>query len=687
MQRTHIGIVMMLVALLGWTAGPALAWGPMTHMAVNELAWERAAREMGPGLCVTPDLRDEFIGGGPCPDIKFTAGASFPIEFHNSPEVAVRMIELAKQEPWGKADVAMALGWAGHIFGEVWSAHAENGYPSHKVTLPVPNPAGLNHQVNELVVDLLTYRERARAQRKVGLAIPARLLEKAMANEAARAGAGSTMRSDQIRRAGNAFVKTVSGVRVIAEYLLQERPDLLDEMDEFHADRQADFDESVARVTALLREHGRADFRKTRVKSLDERDAWFAAPTQTSLTQKARDFFQHWLGRALHSDTDTTMFTALGYCVVKGSLATPFLRGKFLDIARDMGTASVWGDPRNKQVLARYVEGLLVREDLTYPEILAYAMEGIEPDAQALARQKEQLKKAGLTAGGRKPVTVAQVATAWQEVERIEAVRREWPWFWPFRPGPQRAAEAREKAGRLLAFYFEDHPHLGVAPAQVTALLNADRGLRRMLMEYKQAAWYNPVELWRKREALGKASDAFLTQERSFAETFQVVQQIAAGGASLERLTADTRRRLQETEASLAVVQAQLAKLPPWNLLKRQSLKDEVARLQRGADELRQRLGVLEALAASTAPAADPAADPAAAATDGLQWHAESDLDIPAGLTLEQAQQAYQAAYATYQGLTQRPGAAAAEVRAAATEVTRARRVRDILQQRRHQAR
>ncbi|RCK80601.1 MAG: hypothetical protein OZSIB_2914 [Candidatus Ozemobacter sibiricus] len=684
MRRMHVVAKVLLVALLGWVGGPALAWGPMTHMAINELAWEQAAREMGSGLCVTPDLRDEFIGGGPCPDIKFTAGASFPLEFHTSPEVAVRLIALAKQEPWGKADVAMALGWAGHIFAEVWTAHTEDGYPNRKITLPVPNPAGLNHQVNELVTDLLAYRERARAQRKVGLAIPARLLEKAMADEAARGGKGGTMRADQIRWAGHTFIKTVSGVRVIAEYLLRERPDLLDEMDDFHADRQADLDESVARVVSLLREHGRADFRKTRAASLDERDGFFAAPVQTSLTQKARDFFQHWLGKALHSDTDTTIFTVLGYGVVKGALATPFLRGRFLDLARAMGTASVWGNPRHKQVLSRYVEGLLVREDLTYPEIIAYAMEGIQPDPQALARQREQFKKAGLTATGRKPVTIAQVAAAWQEVERIEAMRREWPWFWPFRPGPARTAAAREKAGRLLAYYFEDHPHLGVSPARVAALLSADRGLRRALMEYKQVAWYNPVDWWQKRETLRQASDAFLTQERSFAETFQIIQQIAAGGVALERLTADTRRRLQETEASLAAVRAQLARAPAWNLLLRQELQSEAARLQRGADELRQRLEVLEALAATPTTTAESTATSTA---EALQRQVEPEVDLPAGLTLEQAQQSYQAAYATYQRLTQRPGAAEHEVRDAATELARARQRRDALQRRLRPAR
>ncbi|NLI74816.1 MAG: hypothetical protein GX442_00075 [Candidatus Riflebacteria bacterium] len=678
MRRTS-SIVLFCVSLL--LAGPvaAPAWGPMTHMAVNELAWEQAAAEMGSRLCVTPDLRDEFIGGGPCPDIKFTAGASFPIEFHNSPDVALRMIELARTgDRWGKADLAMALGWAGHIFGEVWTAHADDGYPSNKVTLPMPNGSGLNHQVNELVVDLLSYRDRARAQRKIGLAIPARLLEQAMADEAAREGKGNRLAAERIRAAGNGFMKTVSGIRVIAEYLLKERPDLLDEMDEFHTDRREDFDESVSRVTGLLREHGGPLSRAAKAGSADSKDNFFQVGATTSLKDQAKMVWQNWFGKVLNSDADTTVFTLIGYAAVKGSLSTPFLREKFLDVAREMGTASVWGDPRNKQVLARYVEAMLVREDLTYPEILAYAMEGIPPDPKALARRAEQLKAAGLTAAGRKPVTTAQVAEAWREVERLEALNREWPWFWPFRPGPQKAAAAREKAGRLLAFYFEDHPRSGVSAGRVAALLQADRALRSRLYEYKSVPWYNPFQLWQKRKDLTAASEAFLRQEREFAEIFQILNHLAAGGTTLERLTADTRQRLQQTEASLAAVKAQLARCPAWKLPTRHSLKQEIDRLEQGAAELRQRLGVLEGLAAPAA--AEPAATTAAGGEPGLQAKVEPDVTVPDGMTLEQAQLAYEKAFSTYQHLAQAAGTDETRIREAAAAANQARRLRDAVQ-------
>jgi hypothetical protein len=50
------------------------------------------------------------------------------------------MVALAKTDPkYGLSDVAMALGWAGHLFAEVPSAHTSDGYPNAKITAPLPN--------------------------------------------------------------------------------------------------------------------------------------------------------------------------------------------------------------------------------------------------------------------------------------------------------------------------------------------------------------------------------------------------------------------------------------------------------------------------------------------------------------------------------------------------------------------
>ena len=110
---------MLILALLVILPVTLYAWGPMTHLTVNERAYERAIREIGNHLAIPRELADDFIGGGPCPDIKSQGGASFPYKFHNDPDTVVRMIELAKADPETESRLIGILHKAQHLFGHL----------------------------------------------------------------------------------------------------------------------------------------------------------------------------------------------------------------------------------------------------------------------------------------------------------------------------------------------------------------------------------------------------------------------------------------------------------------------------------------------------------------------------------------------------------------------------------------
>jgi len=640
MHLRRQSLFILIVAAVVAGAPGVFAWGPITHMTVNEAAYDRVAAELGPEFAFTGEQRDEFIGGGPCPDLKFAFGASFPIVFHNEPEVGLRLVGVAKN--WSEAglgDVAMALGWAGHIYGEVWTAHAEDGYPSHKLTFTIPKNGGVNHQVNELVCDLLNFRARQRAQAGIGLAVPAQVLAKAMAEEAARdSSLPKPLTPNEIRKGSISFLKTVEGIKVLADYLLRERPDLLEEMDEFHADRQDQFDGSVAKVSELLRENARGNLGKKRSGTLDFQDGFFRLGSEQSIGEQARSMVMQVMARAAHSDSGGDIFTRIGYGVVKTSLKTPLLKDRFMEIAKSIGTKSIWGDDRASRCLSRFVEAMLLRGDLSYPEIIAYAQEGLELDPASVDKQKAQFALAGLTPTGRKPVIGAQVFAALAEVERVEKVNDTWPWFWPWRPGPVGAAEAREKAGRLLAFFFEDHPEYGVSPAKVKQLYEGSKDLRTRNWKYSSlSSVFNPIAKYNARKDVGTASEAFAKQEKLFAGLFQTL----VSGRKPSDLLADAVRRRGQTAAALTNAQAQLKGLPAWNLIARDRKKDEIRKLEKSLEELDTQIESLQSLTAGGTAAAPTGVRPTTGAVDAA-------VEVPEGLTLERARSDFENAYVEY---------------------------------------
>ncbi len=658
MRRLRIGIAGAVLAL-ALLAAPLSAWGPMTHLAVNTRAWSQAALDSRLLLAVPESIKDLFIGGGPAPDIKFNAGKGFPSEFHFDPETILRMVDLAKRDPrYGLADVAMALGWAGHLFAEVPSAHTAEGYPNTKVTVPLSNAGYINHQLCELCTDILVYRDMKETLRKATVSFPVRLLEASMKAEHERDPKIATMSAESLKMAGNAFLPTAVGVRAIADYLLEERPELLDEMDAFYGERGEHIDRSVNDVAAMLREHGLLKTAKASAESAD-RTYRVRIPLQGTLKDKTKTFVYNALFKSLRTGAANDIFTFVACHAIDGVISNG-LKDKLTEVAGKAVGGSIAGDKRHQQIVIRFVSGLLTRHDLTFPEIVAYAIEGIETDPAFVAKRQKQFAALGLAADGRRKYGAADVSAAIAEVKRIEDVRREWPWFWPFRPSLEKLADARSRASRLMAFMILDDA--AAAPAlksRADALLKADRALRTAMWNSRSTSWFTPIKKWKSRQELEKAEAALAPQELFFAQLIAVQQEIGTGAdraAKLEKLCnqADIRRR--EIKTCLANARAALAKLPITRLADREKVKDEIRNLEndeRAADEYVAALEMLRKT--DSAPAAGTATDTAAVSSVALSVSGTPAVTMPekyAGRTDLELRRLREAAYRKYTALT-----------------------------------
>jgi len=651
MRRRASIIKSFAILVLGLIAVPLSAWGPMTHLAVNARAYSQAAFDSRHLLAVPEGLKSLFIGGGPAPDIKFNAGDEFPREFHFDPEMILRMVELAKSDSrYGLSDVAMALGWAGHLFAEVPSAHTAEGYPCTKLTVPLPNAGYINHQLCELCTDILTYRELKDLLRKQALNLPVRLLAASMKAEHERDSQVSMLTAERIKTAGNAFLPTVVGVRTIADYLIAERPELVDEMDAFYADRSGNIDRSVNDVAAMLREHGYLKVPKASNESADRADRVQVALAGT-LKDRTKAFVFDALYKSLRSGKANDIFTFVACHTIDGILSNG-LKNKFSQVAGNAIGGSIASDERHQQVVKRFVEGLLCRHDLTFPEIIAYAIDGLEKDPTGVSKQLKQFSALGLADDGRKLVTSANLNATIAEVQRIEDVRREWPWFWPFRPSVEKLAEARSKAARLMAFQIIDDPR-SPSPLRdrAQALLQADRTVRTALWNSRSTSWFTPITKWENRQTLEKAEAALASQERFFAQLVQIRQRAGEGEGSAEKLQAlwneaDLKRR--EVKQSLAAARAALEKIPVFQIVARDKKKDEIKSLEAAectADEYIAALELLRGMNASTAAnIAIAPVEPGLSTQMPEKYAGKTDLEL---------RKLRETAYRTYTGLTQ----------------------------------
>jgi hypothetical protein len=598
---------------------PLDAWGPLTHLTVNSLAYEQAQKEMGSQFCIPSTYRDFFIGGGPAPDIKQPGGAKFPRAFHNDIDTIDRMIELAKKDPrFGLLDVVEALGWAGHLYAEVTTAHMNDGYPNSNMMVVVPQATGINHQLNELTLDILVYAERREELRKLWVSLPLRLLETSMKAEKERDPSLLVMNASDLKETANQFLPVVVGIRTIAEYLVKERPELIEEMEAFHGRRHEVVGESVSEVVRLLKTHGAKDFTKTRMNSADETDK-VRISLEGGFTEKMKGYVLNLGNRLLKTPSSNDIFTAIAFGSVKGLIETTATRDRFISLVKSLATGGIWGGDHAKIVLSRYVEGLLLRHDLTYPEILAYCQEGIPPDPENLKNQQAQFALLGLKEGGRAPVDSAKMREALAEVKRMESVRKSWPWFWPWRPSDLDLAKARERAGRMLAFFHIDRfpADSGVA-IRARNFLAQNKGLRTKMQEYRITSYFNPLKKWDTYKQIGEQSEAAGKNQRFFADFLEIT--VALGGETVDanqlaQLLSQTAQRLEQTRNALAQVEQQRKNTPFWNFAKKGELDEERKRLQEALQNLQEYQAALQSVQEEVAGvAAGASANEAAAA-------------------------------------------------------------------------
>ncbi|MBF0406645.1 MAG: hypothetical protein HQM10_04780 [Candidatus Riflebacteria bacterium] len=353
------------------------AWGPIAHMKINYIAFDRAAANMKNSFVIPQAMKDNFVGGGPAPDIRQTMTNPFLELFHNDIPAVLEMIKIARQnQEYGTEDVAEALGWAGHLFAELYSAHTPRGYPATKKTFRF-NDLGANHLITEFCVDLITYWEMRKEFKSQRLFVPEKLLESAMSSKKALYKNTFPLSASQIRNQTSNFIPTVIGIRIIAEYLISERPEMIKQMDEFFSDRNRAFSESIEDVTLMLESYGRKGLSKELSGSADE-NIKYDKPSGT-LAARAKTFVLNRISRALDSELFNSFINTSGRISMKGTLSTQTLREHFKKIVQRFANSKAQTNTPKEILVRRFMEGLLLHKDLSFIQVLSFAEEGVSP--------------------------------------------------------------------------------------------------------------------------------------------------------------------------------------------------------------------------------------------------------------------------------------------------------------------
>jgi len=382
------------------------------------------------------------------------------------------------------------------------------------------------------------------------------------------------------------------------------------------------------------------------------------------------------LSASLKGEDANNVFTRVSYGLMKGCLASSLWSDRFLTMVKEMQGKNLGGDVRHQQIVSRVVAGMLSRPDLSYPEILAYAQEGIDGDETLAGKQRAQFAKLGLVENGRRKVTLADAIKAAEEVDHLEAVRNEWPWFWPFRPGDAQLAVAREKASRLLSCAFVDNGFAtGALGADAAQLRAAARDLRTKIFGYRDMSILKFAAKWDAfkgmKDASGKISDA----EHRFNNLARISTALAANNdpAKVNRLVEQTRKRLSETEQALAAAEKLYKETAAWHLIKRGKMKDEIAKLQQAKKGLSEYLTALKTIAEGQVKIN---LDGQGNATTTAGLYAGYPVATPAGQTSRAAQTAFESAYREYVTVLQGKTNDDPAVKAALEKLTAASRER-----------
>ncbi|MFZ2958333.1 MAG: hypothetical protein WA705_15710 [Candidatus Ozemobacteraceae bacterium] len=366
-----------VMALLSFVGLSAEGWGPMAHMKVNTLAYNRASAEMGSSIVIPPEMKDSFIGAGPSPDIRQNAGSPLLDRLHHEIPLILSILEYAKKDPKINAqDIAELLGWAGHLFAEVPSFHSPTGYANTKKVFSLPGAGYANHSITEFCVDILTYQEMKGSLKSQRVTVPIKLLESWGQSSEAKSLGLKGLSAAELRDRTNSFLPTFIGIRTMADFLIRERPALLKEMDAFFADRRLAFDTSVEDVTLMLVSYGRKDFSKPLNAGTDAKGK-FGPITGSTFSEKIRNFSLNGISKWLEIDFCNEYISRIGAGVMKGMLSTGFMRQQFMKLAQHLEGDRAKGNDPNKVLVKKFMEALLLHKEFTLRQIIAFAEDGL----------------------------------------------------------------------------------------------------------------------------------------------------------------------------------------------------------------------------------------------------------------------------------------------------------------------
>jgi hypothetical protein len=162
MNSRHAMQVLLVVLLVA--ASPAMAWGPVSHIA---LTYEAGVKS---GFPVSPDLLGAYLAGSTEPDVGLDDGKSEDYGTYHSEDYAKAMESVAqhKKSPDREILLARAAGMRSHIAGDS-AAHNKTGYAEAKLMFNGDQTGLPKHTTNELIVDMIMYDRNKSALKKQSL--------------------------------------------------------------------------------------------------------------------------------------------------------------------------------------------------------------------------------------------------------------------------------------------------------------------------------------------------------------------------------------------------------------------------------------------------------------------------------------------------------------------------------------
>jgi len=244
----------------------------------------------------------------------------------------------------------------------------------------------------------------------------------------------------------------------------------------------------------------------------------------------------------------------------------------------------------------------------------------------------------------------------------VEALCKDWPWFWPLRPSGFDLAQARERAGRNLAFYFIDHLPAGSAiVSRAKIFLTSGKDLRGKMWEYQCTSYFHPILKYQQLQAIEKTSESIGKEERFFSEFMNLANAIGGANPDLNKLQSiltQNAQRIEEIDRAIAQVQEGLKQIPFWEIVKRDVAKSDLKRLEAEKQSLLEYKTTLEELSKSSSPVTSVADE-------------KSSPNVSAALAdpeYRKIQAGYEKAYGDYVRVLGEKGSASPEVQKALTQ-------------------